>query len=44
MQLLEPALPPVTVAQLKMPVLFVALTVRKGPGVGFVTVNVLPEA
>jgi hypothetical protein len=38
-----PFVPAVKVVQEKMPVLFEALTVRNGPGVGFVTVNVAPE-
>src|SRR5437867_3715661 len=36
-----PALPPLTAAHEKMPVLFVVPTARKGPGLAWVTVTVL---
>jgi hypothetical protein len=42
-QAFEPGDPPVTLPHEKMPLRFDPPTARNGPGVGLVTVNVLPE-
>ena len=42
-QVFDPADPPLTLPHEKRPELFDAPTARNGPGIGLVTINVLPE-